>query len=94
MERDLERNVANAWETYQNSLFILEAEAKNVETNRRNFERSEEQFRLGQIITVELRVAQVNLLNAVNNYNQAKYTAKIAELRLLQLAGQLIGADY
>ena len=94
MEKDLERNVSNAWETYQNSLFILEAERKNVETNKRNFERSEEQFKLGQIITVELRLAQVNLLNAVNSFNQAKYTAKVAELRLLQLAGQLIGADY
>jgi outer membrane protein len=94
IEKDLERNVANAWETYQNSLFVLSAEEKNVETNKRNFERSQEQYRLGQIITVEFRLAQVNLLSAVNSYNQAKYTAKIAELRLLQLGGRLIGADY
>lgn len=94
IEQDLERNVANAWETYQNSLFILQAEIKNVQTNKRNFSRSEEQFKLGQIISVEFRLAQVNLLNAVNNYNRAKYTAKIAELRLLQLGGILLGADY
>ena len=94
IEKDLERNVANAWETYQNSLFILSAEEKNVETNKRNFERSQEQYRLGQIITVEFRLAQVNLLSAVNSYNQAKYTAKVAELRLLQLGGRLIGANY
>ena len=94
VEKDLERNVANAWETYQNALFVLQAEKKNVETNRRNFSRSEEQFKLGQIISVEFRLAQVNLLNAVNSYNQAKYTAKVAELRLLQLGGRLIGANY
>jgi len=94
VQKDLERNVANAWETYQNSLFILSAEKKNVETNRRNFARSEEQFKLGQIITVEFRLAQVNLLDAINNYNQAKYTAKVAELRLLELGGILIGANY
>jgi len=94
IEKDLERNVANAWETYQNSLFVLSAEEKNVETNKRNFERSQEQYRLGQIITVEFRLAQVNLLSAVNSYNQAKYTAKVAELRLLQLGGKLIGANY
>ena len=93
-EKDLERNVANAWETYQNSLFVLSAERKNVETNKRNFARSEEQFKLGQIITVEFRLAQVNLLSAINSYNQAKYTAKVAELRLLQLGGNLIGANY
>ncbi len=94
IEQDLERNVANAWETYQNALYILQAEQKNVETNKRNFSRSEEQFKLGQIISVEFRLAQVNLLNAVNNYNKAKYTAKIAELRLLQLSGKVLGADY
>ena len=94
IEKDLERNVANAWETYQNSLFVLRAEEKNVETNIRNFTRSEEQFKLGQIISVEFRLSQVNLLNAVNSYNQAKYTAKVAELRLLQLGGKLIGANY
>ncbi len=94
IEQDLERNVANAWETYQNSLFILQAEKKNVQTNKRNFNRSEEQFQLGQIISVEFRLAQVNFLNAVNNYNKAKYAAKVAELRLLQLSGELLGADY
>jgi len=94
IEKDLERNVANAWETYQNSLFVLSAEEKNVETNKRNFQRSEEQFKLGQIITVEFRLAQVNLLSAINSYNEAKYTAKVAELRLLQLGGNLIGANY
>jgi len=94
IEQDLERNVANAWETYQNSLFVLQAERKNVQTNRRNFSRSEEQFKLGQIISVEFRLAQVNFLNAVNNYNQAKYLAKVAELRLLQLSGEVLGANY
>ena len=94
IEQDLERNVANAWETYQNSLFILQAEQKNVQTNRRNFARSTEQFQLGQIISVQFRLAQVNFLNAVNNYNKAKYIAKVAELRLLQLSGELLGANY
>ncbi|MDH3323493.1 MAG: TolC family protein, partial [Flavobacteriaceae bacterium] len=94
VDQDLERNVANAWETYQNALFILQAEQKNVETNKRNFSRSEEQFKLGQIISVEFRLAQVNLLNAVNNLNQAKYVAKVAELKLLQLSGDLLGASY
>ena len=94
IEKELERNVANAWETYQNALFVLQAEKKNMETNKRNFERSTEQFKLGQIISVEFRLAQINYLNSVNNYNRAKYNAKIAELSLLQLSGQLLGATY
>jgi outer membrane protein TolC len=94
IEQELERNVANAWETYQNALFVLQAEKKNMETNRRNFDRSSEQFKLGQIISVEFRLAQVNFLNSVTNFNRAKYTAKIAELNLLQLSGQILGSTY
>lgn len=94
IEQDLERNISNAWETYQNALYILQAEKKNVETNQRNFSRSEEQFKLGQIISIEFRLAQTNYLNAVTNYTLAKYSAKVAELVLLQLSGQLLGANY
>ncbi len=94
VEQELERNIANAWETYQNALFVLQAEKKNMETNKRNFQRSSEQFKLGQIISVEFRLAQVNYLNSVTNFNLAKYTAKIAELNLLQLSGNLLGANY
>ena len=73
---DLERNVANALEIYTNSLFILTSEEKNVETNKRNFSRTEDLFKLGQITSIEFRQAQVNLLNAQSNLNQAKYDAK------------------
>ena len=91
---DLERNVANALEIYTNSLFILTAEEKNVETNKRNFSRTEDQFKLGQITSIEFRLAQINLLNAQSNLNQAKYDAKNAELILLQLSGELLNTDF
>ncbi len=91
---ELERNVANGLETFNNSLFVLSSEEKNVETNKRNFERSEEQFKLGQITTIEFRQAQVNLLNAQSNLNQAKYAAKNAELKLLQLTGELLNSKF
>ncbi len=91
---ELERNVANSLEVYTNSLFILNSEEKNVETNNRNFSRSEEQFKLGQITSIEFRQAQVNLLNAKSNLNLAKYDAKNAELKLLQLTGELLNFDF
>jgi outer membrane protein TolC len=93
-EQILERNVNNAWGFYQNALFVLEAERKNLETNQNNFERSVEQYQLGQITSIEFRAAQLNLLNANLNFNQAKYDAKIAELALLQLSGYLMHANF
>ena len=91
---ELERSVANALEIYNNSLFILQAEEKNVETNKRNFSRTEEQFKLGQITSIEFRQAQINLFNAQLNLNQAKYDAKNAELKLFQLSGELLNFKY
>ncbi len=93
-EQSLERDVRNAWEAHQNALFVLEAEGKNVETNKRNFTRSGEQYKLGQINSIDFRLAQVNLLNAATNLNRAKFDTKIAELVLLQVSGQLLNAEF
>ncbi len=94
LEQAVERDVLNAWETYQNALFVLEAEEKNLETNQLNFSFTEDQFQIGQVSSVEYRQAQLNLLNAQRSYNQAKFDAKVIELNLLQLSGDLIGAQY
>ncbi len=93
-ELEITRDFNNAWEDYMTKLFILKSEEKNVETNKRNFSRTEEQFKLGQITSIEFRQAQVNLLNARSNLNLAKYDAKNAELKLLQLTGELLNFDF
>lgn len=93
-ELDLERQMQNAWTVYQTALFVLQAEKKNLETNHRNFDRSKEQYGFGQITSIEFRQAQFNLLTANLNYNQAKYSAKIAELVLLQLSGTILDAQF
>ena len=90
----LQRNVNNAWAFYQNALFVLEAEKKNLQTNQRNFDRTLEQQKFGQITSIEFRQAQLNLLNAQLNFNQAKYQAKTAELAILQLSGDLTSANF
>jgi outer membrane protein TolC len=92
--QQLKRDVLNSWEIYQNSLFILKAEETNLATNNRNFERSQELFKIGQINSIQFRQAQVNLLNAENNLNKAKFEAKMAEVYLLQLSGNLLNAPF
>lgn len=90
----LERNVSNAWTVYQTALFVMQAESTNLETNQRNFDRTQEQYSLGQITSIVFRQAQFNLLNAQLSYNRARYSAKIAELALLQLSGDILNAQY
>ncbi len=86
-EINLMREVSNAFINYENSIFIMEAENKNMETNNLNFEYSRGQFVLGQITSIDYRKAQVDLQESINRFNDAKYTAKIAELQLMKLAG-------
>lgn len=86
----VQRDVLNAYANFENALFTLKAQQANLKTTKRNFERSDEMFKQGQITSIEFRQAQLNMLNAQSNYSQAKFNAKNAELQLKQLAGILL----
>lgn len=88
--QEIERDLENRWGDYQNALFVLEVEKSAVETNRQNFERTKEQEKIGQISSIAYRQAQLNLLDAETNLNNAKFAAKVIETELLQLSGQLL----
>ncbi len=91
---EVDRDIQNAKAIYENRLTIYQIQEQNVVTNLNNFERSREQFQLGRISSIEFRQAQINLLNASTNKNLAKYDAKLAELQLLQLTGQLLNVNF
>jgi len=90
---EVKRDIANAKGDYLNRLSIYRLQEQNVNTAKNNFERSNERYKLGQITSLELRQAQINLLNAQTNKNFAKYQAKLAELQLLQLTGQILNIE-
>lgn len=94
IELEVNRDILNAMDIFENRLRIFQIQEQNVITNQNNFERSKEQFQLGRITSIEFRQAQINLLNAQTNKNLAKYDAKLAELQLLQLTGQLLNVDF
>lgn len=94
VQMNVDRDLSNAWTIYQTSLFVLQAELTNLQTNKRNFDRTVEQYALGQITQIVFRQAQINYLNAKLSYNQAKYSAKNAELSLFQLSGDLLEAQF
>ncbi|GGG32419.1 membrane protein [Christiangramia forsetii] len=93
IESEVERDIANALGNYQNKLYIFKVQEENVKTNLDNFNRSQEQYKLGRITSIEFRQAQINLLDARTSLNLAKYDAKLAELQLLQLTGQLLNVE-
>lgn len=93
LKQEVKRDIANAKGNFDNLLQVFYLQEQNVSTANNNYERSNERYKLGQISSVELRQAQINLLNAETNKNLAKYNAKLAELQLLQLTGQLLNVD-
>lgn len=94
LQNQIDLNFENAWDDFQNKQFIVQAQENNLKTNQLNFERTEEQYRLGQVSSIEFRTSQTNLLTAETSLIQAKYDAKLAELTLFQLAGKLQEADF
>lgn len=90
----IKNNLKNTWENYNNQLFILKAQEQNVLTTENNFNRTEERFKLGQITSVEFRQAQINLLNARTVLNNAKFDAKLIELQILQLSGDILNVSF
>ena len=90
----LENILKNTSEDYFNKLLILRAQEQNVITTQNNFDRTEERYKLGQVSSIEFRQAQINLLNTQTALNNAKYDAKLIELQLLQLSGQLLDVEF
>lgn len=91
---EVKTDLANAKTNYEVKLQIYKMQQNNVVTNLDNFERSKERYKLGQITSIEFRQAQINLTNAKANKSLAKYDAKLAELQLLQLTGQLLNSAF
>jgi len=87
---NLKAQALKAHGNYLTLLYVLSAQSQNVETAARNFDRSTEALRLGQITSIEFRQAQLNLLNAKQALSSARFNAKNAEVQLLALMGQLV----
>ena len=94
IQLEVERDIRNAWDSYTNALYVLQVQEKNLQTNQNNFNRTDERYKLGQVTSIEFRQAQLNLLNAELAKSQAKYNAKLAELQMLQVSGQLLNVEF
>jgi len=92
-EMQVEKNVMNAYDVYQNSLYLLEVEQRNLATSQLNFDRNQEAYNLGQVTNTQLRDAQLNLAQARTRINNLSFTAKLALVELLRLSGDLV-TDY
>lgn len=93
VQNEVSKEVSNAYSRYENTLQQLQLSELNVNTADRNFENSREAFRQGQITSIELREAQINLLNEKMRLNNLRYRAKQTELVLMVLSGTFLSGE-
>jgi len=79
----------SAYQTYLTNLELVQLEAKNVAIAEQNLDITMEKYRIGTITTLEVRTAQLNYVNAIARNSTAQYNAKISEVTLRELAGNL-----
>lgn len=86
----LKADFANIWMAYKNNIELTNLERENVETARENHEIAAERHKLGDLAGIELREAQISLLDAEERLVKAEYDTKLCEISLMQISGQIL----
>ena len=81
--------LARAFQTYTTNLQLMELEVNNEAIAKENLDITMAKYRIGTIPTIEFRTAQLNYINAVVRSSNAVYVAKLSEITLKELAGNL-----
>ena len=85
----LHSQLGTAYQTYLTNISLIELEQKNEAIAKENLEITMDKFRIGTIPTIEFRTAQLNYINAIVRFSNAKFQAKLSEITLKQYAGNL-----
>ncbi|WP_026713772.1 TolC family protein [Flavobacterium daejeonense] len=86
---NLETQLATAYQTYLTNLELIQLEETNQAIAKQNLAITLDKFHIGTITTLEFRTAQLNFVNATVRYSNAQYQAKLSEIALKELAGNL-----
>lgn len=78
-----------AYETYLTNIELVKLEEKNENIARENLEITLAKYTIGSISAVEFRDAQENFINAIARFNAAQLQAKLSEIQLKELVGQI-----
>lgn len=85
----LNTQLSTAFQTYLTNLELIDLEENNENIARQNLEITLDKFKIGTITTLDFRTAQLNYVNAKVRYSNAQYEAKLSEIALKELAGNI-----
>lgn len=85
----LQSELTMAFQTYLTNLELIQLEEANEAIAKQNLNITVDKFRIGTITTLEFRAAQLNYINAKVRYSNAQFQAKLSEIALRELAGNM-----
>ncbi len=85
----VQTGLKTAYETYLTNIELVKLEEKNENIARENLEITLAKYTIGSISAVEFRDAQENFINAIARFNAAQLQAKLSEIQLKELVGQI-----
>ncbi|PKH67814.1 transporter [Flavobacterium sp. ALD4] len=85
----LNSQLTNFYQTYLTNLELIDLEENNEVIAKQNLDITLDKFHIGTITTLEFRTAQLNHVNAKVRYSNAQFQAKLSEIALRELAGNL-----
>ncbi|OXA88295.1 TolC family protein [Flavobacterium hercynium] len=81
--------LSTAFQTYLTNLELIQLEESNEAIAKQNLDITLDKFKIGTITTIDFRTAQLNYVNAKVRYSNAQFQAKLSEIALKELAGNI-----
>lgn len=88
-KQTIDAELVSTFQTYLTNLELAKLEEDNELIAKKNLEITLEKFKIGTIPTIEFRTAQENYITAIARNSSAKYQAKISEILLQEIAGNI-----
>lgn len=85
----IQSQLAAIFQTYQTQLQLAQLEYNNERIAEQNLDITLEKYKIGSLTPIEFRTAQLNYINAVIRWQNALLEAKLSEIALKELAGNL-----
>ena len=89
VEKETLGDLAQLFNTYENNLLMVDFEAESAVVAEDNLDAALERYKLGTLSGIEFREYQDSYMEAVNRRLTALYNAKVSELSLLLISGNI-----
>ena len=89
LQLDLQAELATCYQTYRTNINLLALQQENLKIAQRNYQSALERYKLGDLSGLDLRQVQSSLIDAEERVLQAEYDAKMCEISLLLISGDI-----